>query len=257
MRLALISDVHLECLPWEMGEADFDVLVGAGDLYQGGDPVSWLARQARGRPAIFVPGNHDFFGFDIPRALDTWRKRARGTSVSVLYNESLFINGVRFLGTPLWSGLAAYLGPEIGPVMMGPRVRRAVGDFTHIFGARGGLWTPTQMVAEHLRACEFLDAELPGTDEVSWPTVVVSHWPPARRSLSDGFENHPLNAYFVNANEPLVERATLWCHGHVHQPHDYRIGPEGRGRVVCNPRGYTSKKKSERPGPYAPLIIEV
>ena len=68
MRLLVISDIHLECGPFTLPEPmpDFDVAVFAGDI---GKPISeairWMAEQRAGplagRPAIYVPGNHEFY----------------------------------------------------------------------------------------------------------------------------------------------------------------------------------------------------
>ncbi len=43
-----------------------------------------------------------------------------------------------------------------------------------------------------------------------------------------------LNAAFVSDLTPLIEKADLWIHGHVHDSFDYEIGDT---RVIANPRG--------------------
>lgn len=256
MRLALVSDLHLEHQAWSLDPGDADVVVAAGDIFEGasGNPVLWLARQVEDRPVVFVPGNHDFYGLRFDEAWKKWKAAARGSTVHVLDNREVVLGGVRFLGTPLWSGLDAFNPAD--PVLLPPILKHRIADFSWIFAEGGKPWTPARMMAEHVRAREFLDAAL--TPDDARPAVVVTHWAPARASVHPRFIGDVLSPYFVNNDEDLVRRAHLWCHGHMHDPFDYRVGhDEERGRVVCNPRGYVIKGRQERPGIYIPQIIDV
>jgi Icc-related predicted phosphoesterase len=69
------------------------------------------------------------------------------------------------------------------------------------------------------------------------PTVVVTHFAPARGSIAPQFAGSPLNACFVSDLQERMLRwqPALWLHGHVHDGCDYRVGAT---RVVANPRGY-------------------
>jgi 3',5'-cyclic AMP phosphodiesterase CpdA len=59
MRILPISDPHLERIP--AFDQSFDVLVRAGDLWEGQPEraVQSVVALAGGRPSIIVPGNHD------------------------------------------------------------------------------------------------------------------------------------------------------------------------------------------------------
>ena len=93
MRLFVLSDLHLEKhspakLP--VLAAEFDILVCAGDLWEG-EPelgVRAVAALADGRPTIIVPGNHDRYrkGRSDPRTvadlLHAMEREARRLSVA-------------------------------------------------------------------------------------------------------------------------------------------------------------------------------
>ena len=52
-----------------------------------------------------------------------------------------------------------------------------------------------------------------------------------------------INAGFVSDLTPLLEKADLWLHGHVHDSLDYQVD---RCRVVANPTGYVKNLSSAR-----------
>jgi hypothetical protein len=66
---------------------------------------------------------------------------------------------------------------------------------------------------------------------------------PSLRSTAERFRDKLTTAGFTSNLDALVERTDLWIHGHTHDSYDYRIG---RGRVVCNPRGYPNKSVHKR-----------
>ncbi|HVJ59296.1 MAG TPA: metallophosphoesterase, partial [Burkholderiaceae bacterium] len=69
------------------------------------------------------------------------------------------------------------------------------------------------------------------------PTVVVTHFAPARGSIAARFAGSPINGCFVSDLEARIRqwRPQLWLHGHTHDSFDYRVGET---RIVANPRGY-------------------
>ena len=163
--------------------------------------------------------------------------------------------GVRFLGCTLWSDYRLYESPqqrEQGLEQAGTMVRafsriRVAPDFYDKF-------TPAI-------------AQLLFDDAVAWleqqfavphdgPTVVVTHFAPARGSIAAQFAGSPLNACFVSDLEPQIRRwqPALWLHGHVHDSFDYRIG---NTRVVANPRGYAPNGVIENKAFNPSLVVEV
>ncbi len=66
-------------------------------------------------------------------------------------------------------------------------------------------------------------------------TVVVTHHAPHKGSIHPRFQGDGSTAGFVSHLPELVERASLWVHGHVHDPFDDIAGD---CRIICNPLGY-------------------
>lgn len=262
MKIALLSDLHVECSELDaaaidsVGDADMIVLAGDVRDHRHGSPVRWAQTVFAGRDVVFVPGNHDFYGADVTRIVAQWRQQASGSRVVVLDNDTHAIGAVRFIGTPLWSGLSL-CGP-LKQAFLAWRLKHLVSDFK-LMGYGSRAWSTGDMMAAHQRATDFIDQQLGLAASLGETAVVVTHWPPHRLSISPAFRNDPLNPYFINDLPDLVTRAHWWFHGHVHSAFRYRVGDNPTlGRVVCNPRGYVfADGTTENPGPYRATIIDV
>ena len=87
---------------------DYDVLIAAGDIH---DPASegvvWLAERSQGKPVIYVPGNHEWYAHNIPFTVkeetEDAKRLASELGVHFLMDESVVIDGVRFLCATLWT----------------------------------------------------------------------------------------------------------------------------------------------------------
>ena len=88
------------------------------------------------------------------------------------------------------------------------------------------------------------------------PTVVITHFAPARGSIAAKFVGSPLNACFVSDLDLQIRRwqPALWLHGHVHDRGDYRIG---NTLIVANPRGHAPQGVVENKAFDASLTIEL
>lgn len=239
-KIALLSDIHLEHSNFQPEVGDADVVVVAGDLMAGPKPehgVLWLRQKIVDRPVIYVPGNHEFEGTRITEALLRMKEAAEGSLIEVLHNESFEWGGVRFLGTPLYSGFRYYgEGPMRDELM---KRCKAIGDFSSTMVAAKKPWTPHVMSDWHDEACAWLSGELEECEIDEIPSVVVTHWAPALGSTDPRFEDD-ISGYWINRCEGLVERSHMWLHGHVHSSSHYRVGGfSNRGEVWCNPRGVT------------------
>lgn len=60
-----------------------------------------MARHYPVRPVIYVPGNHEFYGHDINLAAEL--RVAAPENIAVLSDDVLLLDGVRFLGSTLWT----------------------------------------------------------------------------------------------------------------------------------------------------------
>lgn len=235
--LTLFSDLHLDQWRWAGRPKVQGLAILAGDVMEAGSdsPVAWAKARLPGGPVVFVPGNHDFYGGRMGPMLSRWRQQALGSNVHALYNQTLDYEGMRILGTTLWSGLALD-GPVAG-ALLAKNLRYRIADFSCMYDHDGSAWTVARMLEEHEKALAFLRLELARDPDV--PKIVVTHWPPTRGSLHPRFANDALSPYFINDYPDLVAQAALWLHGHTHDDCDYRVGEDPRfGRVICAPRGY-------------------
>jgi len=104
MKPHILSDIHLEFGKWpkniDVNAIDADVSVLVGDIGIGLDGIDWAL--TINRPVVYVMGNHEFYG-QRPM-VELWRKareKTAGTHVHLLENESMTLNGIRFLGCTL------------------------------------------------------------------------------------------------------------------------------------------------------------
>ncbi len=254
MRIALLSDLHLSVQPMPAPSIDADVVVIAGDLHRPAGAMEW-SRQFRDTPTLFVAGNHEFYGSDLISTVHALRRQAEGSGVRVLEHDVWHHQGVRFLGCTLWSDFRLFDSAEQRALGL-EQAASLVRDFSRIRVAPDfdDLFTPA--VAQQLfdRSVAWLEQQF--AIPHAGPTVVITHFAPARGSIAPQFAGSPLNACFVSDLEAQIERwePALWLHGHVHHSCDY---PVGRTRVIANPRGYARKGEVENKTFDPTLIIEL
>lgn len=253
MKIALLSDLHLSVQAMPPPPTTADVVVLAGDLSRPAGSIEWACQFEQ--PTLFVAGNHEFYGGDLLTTMRDLRARSRGTSVRVLEKDVWQHAGVRFLGCTLWSDYRLFDSPQQraqGLQMAGELVR----DFTRIRVTSEFEDKFTPALSQHLfdSAVAWLEQQFANPHD--GPTVVITHYAPARGSIAAQFAGSPLNACFVSDLEQHIRRwqPACWLHGHVHHSVDYRIG---NTRVVANPRGYAPKGVVENPVFDPALIIEV
>jgi predicted phosphodiesterase len=241
VRLHVLSDLHLEQEPFEVPVLDSDLVVLAGDVGAGTDGVEWARAWAGERPAVYVAGNHEFYGHAWPTLIDDLRAAASGSSLRVLENEETVIDGVRFLGCTLWSDFD-FDGPERRTEAM-RLCRRVVNDYGQIqFDGGMRTLTPADTRAAHLVSRQWLDARLDAPFD--GPTVVVTHHAPLIRTRPASELWRAIACAFVSDLSQLMggERVALWIFGHTHRAADLDV----RGtRVISNPRGYPHQPVAE------------
>jgi hypothetical protein len=251
VRLNILSDLHLSCGLPSPPDNDADVVILAGDIARPPEAIAWAG--ALGKPVLYVAGNHEFYGGTPDGTLDALRRHANGTAVTVLDDDEVVIDGVRFLGTTLWTDFRLDGdGPARELAMQEARLHMR--DFTRIRSDDGTPFTPRHAADRFDRHADWLAARLRTPHD--GPTVVVTHHAPSPGSVHPRFAGSPLNPCYASDAEHLLgsERACLWIHGHMHDSFDYvRNGT----RVVCNPRGYAVDGVNEN-GSFDPdLVIEV
>ena len=269
MKIQLLSDLHLETHPHFVPEPapGADVLVLAGDIgsYQSGsallaqgDADFGLARFSPLHgwpvPVVFVPGNHEYDGLDFDAAHARLRETCERLGLVWLERETWHWQGVRFVGTTLWSdfdALAHGLPLAAALQAQGKAMRAANYHLRKTGTTRKGLpWLADGVREQALQCQDWLAAHL--TQPHEGPTVVVTHFAPSLRSADPRYGLTPGTAGFCNALDDQLAHADLWLHGHLHCPADYRVG---RCHVCANPLGYARKQEQARFEPQALIRV--
>jgi predicted phosphodiesterase len=253
MKLNILSDLHLRFEAFERPMNDADVVVLAGDIARPREAASWALGFSK--PVLYVAGNHEFYGSSIDGAAAELERLCRGTRVHVLNDREAVIDGVRFLGSTLWTDFELFGVGERKAAAMA-EAKRLLRDFSRIAlrESTGAVFTPEDSTVLFKRHADWLASRLATPHD--GPTVVITHHAPSPRSIHPRFAGSLLNACFVSDLESLLgaDRAPLWIHGHTHDSFDYEV--KGT-RVVCNPHGYTRSGVNENPHFDPNFTIEV
>lgn len=261
VKLLVLSDLHVEFakfVPDPGAAAAADVVVLAGDVFTGVQAPGWARQAFADTPIVYVAGNHEFYGRDWVKHLQTLRDACQKHGVHFLENDAVDIGGVRFLGCTLWTDFELF-GPENKAVAM-REASQFMNDFASIKVKKtaasrwsDGRLTPGLTVSRHRESVAWLERSL--NEKRSPTTVVVTHHAPHLKSVAPRFAQDSLTPAFGSDLARLMGRAVLWIHGHMHDSADYAVNGT---RVICNPRGYpltSGQFENERFDPG--LLIEV
>ena len=254
MKLQLLSDLHLEVHPQLYIEpaAGADLLVLAGDIgsYQAGsrlaDRLFGLARFSPRHgwpvPVVYVPGNHEYDNDDFDAVHERLRDACAALDITWLERATHVTGGVRLVGTTLWSDFDALVDPAVDGMTeqlrkRGKAMRAADFYLRKAACTRHGQPFLAEALREQALACQdwlaaALDVPFDG------PTVAITHFAPTLASADPRYGLTPGTAGFCNSLDPLLPKAQLWLHGHLHCAFDYR---KDGCRVVANPLGYAAK----------------
>jgi predicted phosphodiesterase len=240
MLLHILSDLHLEFETFVPPPTYGEVVILAGDIGTGVNGLAFAREQFPGKPVIYVAGNHEYYGHGLPALTERMRATAWAAGVHFLENDQVVIDGVRFLGTTLWTDFALF-----GPDMMSQAMKAAelcMNDYRRIHrGSDHRRLTPRDTLALHRRSRAWLRDRL--AERFSGPTVVVTHHAPTQLSSQERFRKDLLTTSFISDLESMMggDRVVLWIHGHTHHCVDFDVNGT---RVVSNQRGYPGEFES-------------
>jgi hypothetical protein len=186
---------------------------------------------------IFVAGNHEYWGTNIPegqKVLKKIEKKLPGLVV-LRVGKSLQHKNNRISGDTLWF-------PECGDAYL----KRGWCDFTQIGGSRGGAGPGRVSVGEYSSEEDIQKEYNKFLSQERLSDIVVTHHLPTAESVAPEWRGSPYNHFFDGNLEPEFDRwehlPRLWIHGHSHNSMDYtsRFG----FRVYSNPLGYRHENRN-------------
>jgi len=241
MKIRVFSDLHLEFYAFEPVEVAADVVVLAGDIHNGHFGLGWARHAFADSEIVYVMGNHEFYDGDLDAVLARARHEAAALDIHLLEKDQAIIDGVRFLGTTLWTDFDVE-EPRLQRARAMRHASATMPDY-RIVSHRGRTLSPEATREIHLASRQWLGERL--AEPFAGKTVVVTHHLPHRGSIDRQFHHDPLNPAFVSHMPELVQPPVdLWIHGHTHCSCDYE--PVPGSRVLCNPRGYGPSDLNDR-----------
>lgn len=273
MKVLVLSDLHLEFSDMQKPSAEADVVVLAGDVWQGDKGIYWARETWPNTEIVYVSGNHEFYGKERKDVLSMLRTASKATGVHFLDNDEAIINGVRFLGTTLWTDFKLF-GDELKKLCMLDG-QSSLNDF-RLIGNGEWMFSAQDSIDLHDASVAWLSQKLLN-EKYEGKTVVVTHHLPSSLSVAKRYINNHLSACFASNLDELFGYSNVWCHGHTHDSFDYQafhpstyaydesarakssgtINPKGT-RVICNPRGYCRYEGGEENLNFnANLVVEI
>lgn len=250
MKLHILSDLHLEFSKFEPPATGADIIILAGDIGKGSDGVYWAREAFPDKEVVYVPGNHEFYGYRRPEALAMMRDAAQKVGVHLLDEDDLVIGNMRFIGCTLWTDFLLFGEVKKSTAMIGGQLY--LNDFRVIREGSVERFTPARSIELHKRSLMWLRSKL--DEPFDGKTIVVTHHLPSKQSVVDRFKDVLLSACFASNLDCLFGKMDLWVHGHTHDSLDYEVSGT---RVICNPRGYVTYSRQENLNFKPGLAIEI
>ncbi len=236
MRCSIISDSHIDINEWGSvskflkNKEKSDVLILAGDTCQD----NYKKRQMFFERMIYpyydiileVPGNHSYYNGDFANVEYGCKKINDGHFM--LNNGVKEIDGVKFIGSTLWSHIPAFAEMAVG---------QSLNDYHIIKNFNIGTSN-----YEYNLARQFILNEM----ETGKNNIVITHHAPFMNLIDERYKGSKINnAYATNlfniTEEPKIN-AKFWCHGHSH---NYMEKEQFGCTFLRNPFGYHHHGEAE------------
>ena len=246
-KIAFTSDIHLEFGDIELvNKHNADILVLAGDIstphkwhhdgYVYGEQSAFFKRvsEAFGH-VVYIPGNHEHYHGDVNQTgnilkeeLAKYKNFTFGTHVEHDGGDFAIV------GNTLWTDF-----DKCNPIVLNA-ANMGMNDFRIVRNASQRFNSNDAMARHYVAKVDISESAHKFKDK---KLIVVSHHLPSYQVIAEGFRDSRLNgAYASDLDEYMQEiNASVWIHGHSHQPADMMIG---KTRVIRKPRGYVGYEHS-------------
>lgn len=245
MEIQYLSDIHLEFIQDILKiERKAPILALLGDI---GNP--WTRNYKKFIEyvgelfdvVLVVAGNHEYYSLNEIHSYQETNQYLHNfydnfENVYFLDNESVVIDGIRFIGSTLWTHI---------PQDKHEIVQRTITDYKMIFDKplnfnkifqHEKLITPSFTSLLHEIAVKYINNQL--ELDSTTPTIILTHHIPLDTNdfIPLKFHNDLRNvAYFTNL-EPMIKKPIIaWFFGHCHEPIEYVYNGV---KLQSNPMGY-------------------
>jgi len=288
VKALVMSDLHLEFekaanLNWLESLAPlpdsalYDVIILAGDIAFAGmrleayEQLFYYFEQLNtlGKPIIFVPGNHEFYHSDnfdnlceklnekLNEKLAEKINTPKYSNIQILSRSNFTFRGFTFIGATLWTDFDKK-NKEAMDKAINLRWNEheqqeevnGMAEYKYVGSSDGYLITPEDVYNEHNEDLAYIQKQLEENNPKK--CVVITHHSPSNNKLGLQWNKTLPYAYSSDLDEEILNYQPIaWIHGHIHDSLDYHIG---NTRIICNPRGYLTKKMNADFNPN--LIVE-
>jgi len=247
-KFQLLSDIHLEFsktlenLPPIPNVAPYLFLVGDIGYPSKESYSKFLFEQStRFKAVLVLAGNHEFYNTTYQRGKrDIFNICQQRKNLYFMDKNSLLIDGVRILGTTLWSFV---------PDEHTRTISMSLNDYFSIYFEESDSpesnkhrLTVAETNAFHSQELTWLKEEIEKASKAEEPVIVLTHHAPSFRNTSNPKHNgSPVSHAFQTDLESMLKKPLLaWCFGHTHYSSDQKINGV---RVVSNQVGYLAYEK--------------
>lgn len=255
MKIHVLSDLHNELSKYQIQVTDADVVILAGDIgvgTQGFQYAKSLLLETTSK-VLYVPGNHEYYGYHIDLMRHEMRQLFREAASDRLFFldcDEVIVDGVRFLGTTMWTDFKLFGESKRHECLAEARY---LNDFRIIKYGNGNVFRPRDSVDVFNHSVDWLTKKL--NQPFDGRTVVITHHLPSFDSVVERYRDDILSACFASRLDHLFGMMDLWAHGHTHDSLDY---VKDGTRVICNPRGYSRYEQDiENYGFDPQMIVEI
>lgn len=235
-KLQVCSDLHIEFFgeepvpPILEKAAPYLALLGDIGLAKDESYKQYLLQQAEIYDKVFViAGNHEYYHNTVESTKNTIRDIcSQHKNLVYMQQTSVLVDGVRLLGTTLWSDV---------PKDSQEEVEMSLSDFRCIKNLDERL-NIQQYVQWHKEERLWLEEEISKAKQHGEKVVVMTHHAPVINLGSSDpqfFDSKSNSAFCSDLRYILGAPVEVWAYGHTHWFQDMNINGT---RVISNPRGY-------------------
>lgn len=214
------------------------ILIMAGDIGYPTDEHYWLfLRDCANiyKHVICIPGNHEYYNqyFNIDQINSIIQQKSLeifndNHNFHYLNNSCVTLNGIKYIGTTLWS--------QLNPIFKRDIVLQ-LNDFNYIKLKHLKKLTFDEYNNLHQRDLAWLTNEIETTENSNF--VVITHHLPSSKLNHPKYKNSTINSAFSTNLDHLI-KSKLWIAGHTHTHITKLIN---NTNIVVNPLGYINECK--------------